>query len=375
VNTLATEWALWMLPVVWQVTLLALGVFIADLLLRRIVWPQLLHALWLLVPLRLMLPPHLTSPVALAPRADLVASSATTANPTAWFWTWLVGLAVVGFAAWRVRRNHRQAIESTAEPVARRVREACRRARLRLGLKRRVRLFSSERVSSAAAYGWLRPRVVLPTELARTAAPEEHDELEHILLHELAHVARGDLALQALFGTLNLLFWFHPLVWMARRRSQAVRELCCDATVASVLREETPAYRTTLLRAASRLLEPARTEPGLAGFLGGPALIVARLRWLERGGWIFSRCQRITTALAVALLAITVVPLAQARVVDPAIASLEAELRRARDQVVYMKNNPDSTGCMELRWSFYCWMELNDKLNPADGGDPEEKRK
>ncbi|MHC4952788.1 MAG: M56 family metallopeptidase, partial [Planctomycetota bacterium] len=248
----SAEWALWMLPVVWQVTLLALGVFVADLLLRRVVWPQFLHGLWLLIPLRLLLPPHFTSPVALAPRADVVTTTTPETHATAWLLTWIAGVVVFGLFAVRSRRNHRRALERSAIPAPRRARRVLANACDRLGIrKKNVRLYCSDKIRSAAVYGWLRPRIVLPTELARSASDQE---LEHILLHEAAHVARGDLGVQALFGALNLLFWFHPLVFLARRRASALRELCCDATVASVLREETPAYRATLLRAASRLL-------------------------------------------------------------------------------------------------------------------------
>jgi bla regulator protein BlaR1 len=239
-------------------------------------------------------------------------------------------------------------------------------------MRRRVFVFASPLVSSPAAYGWLRARVVLPAALAREASGKE---LEHVFLHELAHVARGDLFVQGVFGALNLVFWFHPLIWMARRRAQAVRELCCDATVASVLREETPAYRATLLRAASRLLAPVRPTPGLAGFLGGPAHIIARLKWLERGEWVLSRRKRVANALVVTLLALTVVPLAQAAVVDPAIAALEADLRAAEARVRTIQANPDSTGCLELRWSFLRWMALEQHRRAGARGAEQETGK
>ena len=38
-----------------------------------------------------------------------------------------------------------------------------------------------------------------------------------MLGHELAHVARGDLWIEAAWAALNLAYWFHPVAYLARR--------------------------------------------------------------------------------------------------------------------------------------------------------------
>jgi len=300
-----------------------------------VLWPQVLHALWLLVPLRLVLPAFVASPVA---PATTVATPA--APPVGWFLAWLAGLALFGgltaFALVRQRRRLRGRVLD--DPVL-------ARAAARLGFRRRVAVIVTDGVASPAVAGLVRPRILMPD----VALSDE--EREHVYLHELAHVQRGDLWVQALFGLVHLVFWFHPLVWIARSRAHALRELGCDARVAAVLREETPRYRETLLRFAERLLPTAR----LAGFLGGSAVILQRLRHLERGEWILSRGRRLAAAGAVVVLAAALVPRAQANVIAPSLSSLRASLaQRAR----HLAEHYESEGCLELQFTIRRLLQL-----------------
>ncbi len=106
---------------------------------------------------------------------------------------------------------------------------------------------------------------------------------EHALLHELAHVRRGDLILAAFFGLLRAIYFFHPLVHLAERRLAGLRELCCDRFVARRLGEERVAYPPD----PSWPSPPAATAklwrdcPGWPS-VGGRSSLLERLRALER---------------------------------------------------------------------------------------------
>ncbi len=89
-----------------------------------------------------------------------------------------------------------------------------------------VVVLRSPAAPTPAAIGILRPRIVIPA-----ALDLDDDELEAILAHECAHIARHDNLLALVDAALGAALWFHPLVWMARRILARAREEACDEIV------------------------------------------------------------------------------------------------------------------------------------------------
>ena len=56
-------------------------------------------------------------------------------------------------------------------------------------------------------------------------------ELEVVLLHELAHIRRGDWATQLAAECVRAVYWFNPLIWLACRRLRLESEQACDDAV------------------------------------------------------------------------------------------------------------------------------------------------
>lgn len=83
-----------------------------------------------------------------------------------------------------------------------RLQDCVARWRRRCGIRRRVRLCSSDATDAAFTVGLVRPQVFLPRRFLRAL---EVGELDAVLAHELAHVKRPDdlwICLQALFQSL-----------------------------------------------------------------------------------------------------------------------------------------------------------------------------
>ncbi len=349
-------WADWMAAMAWQAAALVGVALVLDAFLRRLAWPHLRHALWLLVAAKLVLPPTLTSPVGVVGLATRPIPTAmpTAPPPTLWptmlFVAWAAG--VLGFGALliirvlRARRMLRGLHTSTTPNQV----LALRRAARKLGVNNRrlPRLAILASAPGPAVVGLWRPTIVLPADETL-----EEAELEHVLMHELAHVRRRDLWIQAAFGLLNLLYWFHPGVWLARRRAHAARELCCDATVAAALGEGAPAYRRTLLHYAAR--RHGLIVPGSAAFLPGASTLLARLSALERGSWRHPGARRAVTAVLILMLATTVLPMA------PAVTrTLRApsELEAAAAAVDRVLKNPGAYGSIEKQMAVRRYLAL-----------------
>lgn len=140
---------------------------------------------------------------------------------------WLLGLAV-SFLHVAVRLVRNRVLLRFARPVV-----DCERDRLFTGLcreldvRRPVRLLESETSPIPMTWGVLRPIVLVPLDWRQW--PFERQRI--VLLHELAHVKRGDVACHWLGRLACAVYWFHPLVWYSLRRLRIEQEMACDDCV------------------------------------------------------------------------------------------------------------------------------------------------
>jgi len=142
-------------------------------------------------------------------------------------------------------------------------------AAVEFGLRRGVIVLETDRPVMPVTWGLFRPKILLPD-----AACEWSDDcLRAVFRHELAHVQRGDWAVQLLATLITRLFWFNPLVWLASRQLRLESERACDDAVLNLGVEGTD-Y-------AAHLIHVARAAAGRHARIGlAPA--AARARGLER---------------------------------------------------------------------------------------------
>lgn len=91
-----------------------------------------------------------------------------------------------------------------------------------------------------------RPQLLVPIDLWLALDPLQQSAM---LAHELAHLKRGDHRLRWLELIVTALYWWHPLVWLARRELHEAEEFCCDAWVAWLLPGSQHRYAAALLDA------------------------------------------------------------------------------------------------------------------------------
>ena len=170
------------------------------------------------------------------------------------------GVAVALFrlfvALWAVRRLRRTTLPLNDADWQRRFAGWLRC----FGLTGRVTLRQSATASVPLVLGRRRPMVVVPADVATSGELSVRDA---ILVHELAHVVRGDYSWQLLQRGIEAMLWFHPLVWLAGRRIEFVRERVCDEFAVHHL-GGAESYVDTLLAMASRLTRRPTVSLGLA---------------------------------------------------------------------------------------------------------------
>lgn len=104
------------------------------------------------------------------------------------------------------------------------------RLRVKLRITRPVTLLESCLADVPVVLGHLRPIILMPAGLLAGLPPEQ---IEAILLHELAHIRRHDYLVNMFQRFVEGLFFYHPAVWWFSRLIRAERENCCDDMVVS----------------------------------------------------------------------------------------------------------------------------------------------
>jgi TonB family protein len=168
-----------------------------------------------------------SAPALPAGKAAGTASNSATWRPDPQLWLmaiWAAGaaLALVRMAAGYVKACR---LRQTARPFPKdRLVEALGEME---GIDPRVRVFETRPGSMPANFGVLHPAIFLP----RDASEWSDERLRIVLLHELAHVRRGDVATHLLARTAFSLHWWNPLAWAAWRRFLKERERAADDLV------------------------------------------------------------------------------------------------------------------------------------------------
>ena len=142
---------------------------------------------------------------------------------------WLVGLWALGVLALVARLVHglltvRRIAHRAPEVDGAAWRAALHEVADRLDMEELPRLVVSNAVRVPFACGFRHPTIVLPTE----AMSWTDERRRVVLLHELAHIQRRDMFGHLLSRLACIMYWFHPLVWMAARHLRAESERACD---------------------------------------------------------------------------------------------------------------------------------------------------
>lgn len=153
---------------------------------------------------------------------------------------------------WLLTRRLVAAALQRATPPPPRAIEALNVVRRRLSLRRSVDLVVSPLAEAPAALRIIRPVIVLPHD---ACASLDDAELESLLCHECAHVARRDNLIGVLEAVVCSLFWFHPAVWLLHGSIARTREAACDELVADT-EAHAATYAGTLAKFCGALIAP-----------------------------------------------------------------------------------------------------------------------
>jgi bla regulator protein blaR1 len=212
-------------------------------------------------------------PAAVAPAVEEAPASFPTYAVIGGVWAAGCGF-VFARAAWRVGRFRRALRDARPAPEA--IRQQAATLATAMGLRRcPMVLVVPGRVSPALWMPGLFPRqakVLLPAGLVSVL---DDGQRAAVLAHELAHLRRGDPWVRWLEVLVGGLYWWFPLVAWFRRHLRASEEACCDLWVVAALGGRR-AYATALVETAAFLGGPSPVASPVLASGAGPVLDLQR---------------------------------------------------------------------------------------------------
>ncbi|MFA5239341.1 MAG: M56 family metallopeptidase [Phycisphaerae bacterium] len=319
INSIGSVFVDFAVPMLVQSAVLIAVVFLADLLLRKKVRAVFRYWLWMLILLKLVLPTTLSSPVSFGswfgdelanikvsdtsvaaqpvnlPQVTETKTSTVTAAPTAdinlivspapltWqgvvFLAWVAVASAMGLLLLQ-RSIFVVGLVAQAQNPTQLMNNTFSFCCGQMGIRSKVGLKISANTASPAVCGLFRPVVLVPQNLAPTLGSSR---LRPILLHELAHIRRGDLWINLAQTILQIIYFYNPLLWLANSVIRRVREQAVDEAVQVAMGDSAHQYPQTLLDVAKIAFNRPVLSLRLIGVVESKSALKSRIkRMLDR---------------------------------------------------------------------------------------------
>ena len=182
---------------------------------------------------------------------------------------WSIGIFIMFFLLYRSVKQVK-ALHSSALPLQNEKLNALYIECLNeVNSKHIIPIYSTAFLKSPVLAGFLHPRIYLPIHLISdfNAGTISATDIRYMLLHELQHYKHKDILIGYLINTVNVFYWFNPLIWYFLKRIRQERELACDSAVLQLLKEaEYKSYGNTLINFAETIaLSPFPLTMGISG--------------------------------------------------------------------------------------------------------------
>ena len=164
-----------------------------------------------------------------------------------------------------------------------------------LHIARQVSIGMCDRLAVPVLIGVIRPLILLPP---AALCGWSTDQLEMVLLHELAHLRRWDNVVNILQRLVESVLFFHPVVWWLTEWLSLERESCCDRLV--VGRSGGPVAYAEVLVALAGL----RCRKRAAVLAMADRMVMARIRRLFK---VEDQSMKLTVPEGIGLLGAAIV--------------------------------------------------------------------
>ncbi len=306
-------------------------VAVAAFLLRKS--PVMQLTLWSLVLLRFVLPPDLSQPLSIRNLVDFksfeqsgmgfesaeiitaegaiftaaddgmsVQQNALPLWMTIALAAWTVGVALFSLLFFLRRRKWsllaKRALPINDDSMLRQL----QKLQQNLKIDRNVDIRVSNKVKSPFTIGVLRPVIVFPAALFSGSG---RTVITSAMAHELVHIKRYDDLRLVFQNIIQIIFFFHPAIWLANHFIYIARECVCDSMAITAGKLSPQTYGFSLL---ASLKSPAGPHAAVLPAFTSPAAAAKRRILFIKKGYAMKR--HIFYKLSLLLIAVFLLPMA-----------------------------------------------------------------
>ena len=281
---------------------------------RKIASPGLMNLLWVVVLIKLVTPPIVAIPALIVPSVagsnipasagpvtnydvgpgaildknfasvdrspnDLTASPATVVKLSAArlsLVVWMVVSAILfAVSAVRILRFH-WLLVATARVHQDLSRGLASSVSRQFGFRKAPNILATS-ANVAPFVWWMAGRGIIVVSSRATQELDQAD-LRLIITHEMAHIKRRDHWFRWLEWLALVIFWWNPIMWLARRELRSSEEMACDQLVLQTSKSEVNQYANSLLNMAELLTSPEIRPPVMASAINSGGSFERRLK-------------------------------------------------------------------------------------------------
>lgn len=209
---------------------------------------------------------------------------------------WSAGAVVVLARTAKQLRRFRRIIRSSL-PVPTHVSRLLSEVNEEVGLNRLPAVIVVSDTSTPMVFAIGRRATLVVSEKLLTQLDDR--ELSTLLAHELAHLRRGDHWVRLLELATSIVFWWHPVVRLARRQIHRAEETVCDAWVTSLMPDRADAYASAMLKTVEMISGGKTQHLAFGSAMGDMEELMHRMRSIGSGttphsvgrrGWLVIAC-------------------------------------------------------------------------------------
>jgi beta-lactamase regulating signal transducer with metallopeptidase domain/WD40 repeat protein len=277
--------------------------------------------------------PSQTNPQIAAP----VTSAVSGLNALTWqafvFLLWLVGVLVISVLLIQ-RMSFVKRLIAQSEPAKNRLLDMLNQCRRKVGIGRNMDIrqgrTSNRRIELRLSNNVSSPAVCglfKPVILIPTALLEKlsPDKLRAVLVHELVHIKRADIWVNLVQTVLQIIYFYNPFVWLANAVVRRVREQAVDEMVLVALGAGAKSYSNTLIDIAEMAFWKTSLSLRLIGVVESKKALQRRIRHMLNRPIPKNARVGVLGTIVIIVIAAALLPMAKAQKSNVADATTKPE--------------------------------------------------